>query len=159
MLITSIHLFCAGSIVALNEEHDRIIQDPHSLQFMEHPADLAEHRCLIYSLLKDPYNWTFTDDRAKEHNVKVNAFMKASAGDFMRAAAVEGHGIVNMPTFIVYKEIERGALVPILTDYKTWQVNAYAIYPQTRHLSQRVRSFVDFLVDRFKGTPYWDHRK
>jgi DNA-binding transcriptional LysR family regulator len=125
----------------------------------EHPADLAEHRCLIYSLLKDPYNWTFTDDRAKEHNVKVNAFMKASAGDFMRAAAVEGHGIVNMPTFIVYKEIERGALVPILTDYKTWQVNAYAIYPQTRHLSQRVRSFVDFLVDRFKGTPYWDHRK
>ena len=121
-----------------------------------HPSDLAEHRCLIYSLLKDPYNWTFSDEKDNEHSVKVKPFLKASAGDFMRSAAVEGHGIVYMPTFIVYKEIERGELIPILKGYKTWQINAYAIYPQTRHLSQRVRSFVDFLVERFKGKPYWD---
>jgi len=36
------------------------------------------------------------------------------------------------------------------------QLNAYAIYPQTHHLSRRVRAFVDFLAARFAGTPHWD---
>jgi len=61
-----------------------------------------------------------------------------------------------MPSFIAYKEIESGKLVQLLKEYKPPNINAYAIYPQTRHLSQRVRSFVDFLVKRFEGTPYWD---
>jgi len=46
--------------------------------------------------------------------------------------------------------------VTAFEDYKATQIDAYAIYPQTRHLSQRVRAFVDFLVKRFEGTPYWD---
>ena len=73
-----------------------------------------------------------------------------------RDAAVDGLGIVLMPSFIVYREIERGALVPLLTEYRYSQLAAYTIYPQTRHLSQRVRAFVDFLVKRFEGMPYWD---
>ncbi len=55
-----------------------------------------------------------------------------------------------------YKEIERGALVPLLTGYQCPPLAVYAIYPQTRHLSQRVRAFVDFLIKRFEGSPYWD---
>ena len=35
-------------------------------------------------------------------------------------------------------------------------INAYAIYPPTRHLSRRVRSFIDFLRARFEGAVYWD---
>ena len=65
-------------------------------------------------------------------------------------------GIILVPSFIAYKEIERGTLVPVLKDYKVPPIAAYAIYPQTRHLSQRVRAFVDFLVKRFEGIPYWD---
>ncbi|MEK6685121.1 MAG: LysR family transcriptional regulator, partial [Pseudomonadota bacterium] len=49
-----------------------------------------------------------------------------------------------------------GALIPLLTEYRCPQLAAYALYPQTRHLSQRVRAFVDFLVKRFEGLPYWD---
>ena len=69
---------------------------------------------------------------------------------------MDGQGIIIVPSFIAYKEIEQGDLVPVLKDYKTPQIDAYAMYPQTRHLSQRVRAFVDFLVKRFDGTPYWD---
>ena len=47
-------------------------------------------------------------------------------------------------------------MLPVLQDFGKSEVNAWEIYPQTRHLSQRVRAFVDFLVERFKGTPYWD---
>ena len=46
--------------------------------------------------------------------------------------------------------------MPLLTGYRWPTVYAYAVYPHTRHLSQRVRAFVDFLVERFAGVPYWD---
>ena len=120
------------------------------------PDDLIEHQCLVYSLLRDFEYWHLTDARGNEIKTRIHPYLKASTGEFLRDAAVEGRGIILVPTFIVYKEIESGALVPLLNEYSTSQINAYAIYPQTRHLSQRVRTFVDFLVSRFEGTPYWD---
>lgn len=123
----------------------------------EHPQQLVDHRCLTYSLLKDPYHWSFVDADSNEQTVRVNSCMRASAGGFLRDAAVQGQGIVYMPAFIVYNEIAEGKLVPILDEYAKWQIDAHAIYPQTRHLSQRVRSFVDYLVERFSGRPYWDN--
>ena len=116
------------------------------------PDDLIEHRCLVYSLLRDFEYWHLTDARGNEIKTRIHPYLKASTGEFLR----EGRGIILVPTFIAYKEIESGALVPLLNEYSTSQINAYAIYPQTRHLSQRVRTFVDFLVERFEGTPYWD---
>ena len=120
------------------------------------PDELIEHQCLVYSLLRDFEYWHLSDAKGNEVKTKIRPYLKASTGEFIRDAAVAGLGIVLIPTFIAYKEIERGTLVPVLNDYKPPQINAYAIYPQTRHLSQRVRTFVDLLVKRFEGTPYWD---
>ena len=120
------------------------------------PDELIDHQCLVYSLLRDYEYWHLTDTSGKEIKTRVRPYLKASTGEFLREAAVEGRGIILVPTFIAYKEIESGALIPLLKEYGTAQINAYAIYPQTRHLSQRVRTFVDFLVKRFEGTPYWD---
>jgi DNA-binding transcriptional LysR family regulator len=120
------------------------------------PDELVDHRCLVYSLLSDYEYWNLTDIEGKEIRTKIHPYLKASTGEFLRDAAAEGMGIIMVPSFIAYKEIESGALVPILEDYNPPQIDAYAIYPQTRHLSHRVRAFVDFLVKRFEGTPYWD---
>ncbi|MFV2055720.1 MAG: LysR family transcriptional regulator [Thiohalomonadales bacterium] len=120
------------------------------------PGQLIEHQCLVYSLSNDFDYWHLTDSEGETLKTKIKPYLKASTGEFLRDAAVEGLGIIFVPLFIVYKEIERGTLVPILKNYKPTQKNAYVIYPQTRHLSQRVRAVVDFLVKRFEGTPYWD---
>lgn len=122
----------------------------------ESPEDLHNHQCLVYSLLPDYKTWTFTDKNNQVKKVTINPLIKASVGEFLCNAAIDGQGIVFLPTFIVYKEIENRRLLPLLNEYIPWQVDAYAIYPQTRHLSQRVRAFVDFLVKRFAGVPYWD---
>lgn len=120
------------------------------------PKELINHQCLVYSLISNYENWSLYDTEGQLIKTKIAAYLKASNGEFLRDAAVDGLGIILLPTFIVYKEIERGALVPLLTQYKSSPLAAYAIYPQTRHLSQRVRAFVDFLVKRFEGLPYWD---
>ena len=122
----------------------------------ESADELVDHRCLVYSLQRDFEYWSLTDSDGREVRIKIRPYIKASTGEFLRDAAVDGQGIALLPSFIAYEEIEREALVPILTDYKLQRMDAYAIYPQTRHLSQRVRAFVDFLVERFQGTPYWD---
>jgi DNA-binding transcriptional LysR family regulator len=70
--------------------------------------------------------------------------------------AVSGLGIALQPTFIAGDAVRRGELVPVLTHY-TWPSSpAYAVYPPTRHLSFRVRTLIDYLVEYFSGTPYWD---
>lgn len=120
------------------------------------PEQLVKHRCLVYNLISNSDNWNVHDTAGQSIKTRIIPYLKASNGEFLRDAAVGGLGIVLLPAFIVYREIERGALVPILTGYHYTQLAAYAIYPQTRHLSQRVRAFVDFLSQRFEGMPYWD---
>jgi len=120
------------------------------------PGELVAHHCLVYNLLRDYETWHFEDANGETLTTKIRPYLKSSNGEFLRDAAVSGLGIVLIPSFITYKEIQRGTLVPILTEYKRPEIEAYAIYPQTRHLSQRVRAFVDFLVKRFEGAPYWD---
>lgn len=122
----------------------------------ESPSDLENHRCLVYNLIRDYEYWNLYDQDGKFEKIKIRPYLKGSNGQFLRDAAVCGMGIVYMPSFIVYKEIQRGELVPILSEYQYPERAAYAIYPPTRHLSSRVRAFIDFLVERFQGTPYWD---
>ncbi len=120
------------------------------------PEDLRKHACLVYGNLAEPTKWVCRDADGATHVVNVNATMTATSGDFLCTAAAEGLGITMQPTFIAGELISKGALVPILTEYD-WPVTpAYAVYPPTRHLSYRVREFIDYLADYFAGTPYWD---
>ena len=120
------------------------------------PEELADHDCLIYSNLAELDKWTYEDGDGRRREVKINRTMTASSGDFLANASAHGLGLVISPTFIAADAIRKGHLVPILTDV-AWPVSpAYAVYPPTRHLSYRVRAFIDFLADKFSGTPQWD---
>ena len=76
--------------------------------------------------------------------------------EVLRGAAVRGHGIALLPTFIAGADLQEGSLQSILSDYTTPEISIYAIYPETRHPPVKVRVFIDFLIDRFSGRPYWD---
>ena len=120
------------------------------------PEDLVRHQCLVYSLIRNYEVWHFHDADGKLHTAKIHSYIKATNGEYLRDAAVSGLGISLVPSFIAYRDIERGALVALLNGFRPPQLEIHALYPPTRHLSHRVRAFVDFLVQRFAGTPYWD---
>ena len=143
-------LFEARTVVCASPEYLERRGTPQT------PDDLAEHDCLVYANLPDPTKWVCTDTDGVRHSIDVTVTMTASSGDFLCAAAQEGLGLVLQPTFIAGELISRGELQPVLTGYQ-WPVTpAYAIYPPTRHLSYRVREFIDFLAAYFAGVPYWD---
>lgn len=119
------------------------------------PEDLKAHRVLHYDNAQGTA-WTFTGPDGSEVSVNLGTRLSANNGDFLQIAAVGGLGIVAPPTFVAWRDIVAGRLVPILTEYRLAALNAYAVYPRTRHLARRVRALIDLLAERFAGEPPWD---
>jgi DNA-binding transcriptional LysR family regulator len=121
----------------------------------QHPAELRDHDCLTYGYLATGNQWKLTGPKG-DHWIHVPWTLCSNNGEVLRDAAVKGRGIVLLPTFIVGADLQEGSLRSILTDYSAPEISVYAIYPPTRHLSVKVRMFIDFLIERFGSRPYWD---
>ena len=119
------------------------------------PEDLKDHQVLGYTL-GSGHTIRLVNQQGDEQLVHTSARMSANNGDFLRDMALAGHGIAVLPTFIVWQSLATRELVPVLEQYTLPTINAWAVYPQTRYLSQRARQFIDFLVERFGDNPYWD---
>lgn len=121
----------------------------------QHPADLKNHEVLQFAQ-RENVAWRFTGPDGRESQVQISSRLLADNGDFLCQAACAGLGIALLPTFIAGEQIRSGELVRIMTNYTVPPLNAYAVYPQTRHLSRQVRAFIDHLVEDFSGEPAWD---
>ncbi|MBU1263503.1 MAG: LysR family transcriptional regulator [Gammaproteobacteria bacterium] len=119
-------------------------------------ADLGQHACLAYSNVRDPGLWSFHGPDGESGQVRVPVRLAASSGEFLMRAAIAGEGLVLLPSFYVHEALRAGQLLPLLADHVWPELAAYAVYPPTRHLSSRVRAFIDFLANRLAGEPYWD---
>jgi len=119
------------------------------------PEELASHQILHYDIGGGPV-LRLADGRGGEQSIHVEPRLVANNGDFLCDLAIAGHGVILSPTFITWQAISMGELVPLMHDHWPPHLNAYAVYPQTRYLSRRARSFIDFLAERFGENPYWD---
>ncbi|WP_434360918.1 LysR family transcriptional regulator [Parasalinivibrio latis] len=131
---------------------------PSYLEQNGEPRDitqLVDHDYLEYGLL-NPGPIKLFDKGGQLHNINLNTKIKANNGDFLKDMAIRGHGVTFLPTFLVYRSILAGQLKPVCTQYRFPEIHAYAVYPQTRFLSLRVRKLIDFVADTFGEEPYWD---
>ena len=119
------------------------------------PADLPGHDCLVYSYSSDGDIWRFHGEHG-EREVRVSGSLVANNGDALMAAALADQGIVLQPSFIVGEALRDGRLLPVLPGWRLADFNIYAVYPSARHLSPKVRRFVDYLAARFRDPPPWE---
>ena len=119
-----------------------------------HPADLAAHACLAYSL-SSRTSWSFIVD-GQTQTFDISGRMTANNGNVLTEAAVKGMGISYQPTFMVAEALRTGGLRPILREFPRPSAELYAVFPGHRFVPRRVRSFVDFLAGRLGPHPYWD---
>jgi len=120
------------------------------------PDDLKDHKLLKLSIGEPNSSWKFFDKKGQQHIVSSSPKILSNDNDFIDNMAIQGHGIIRSATFISWKAIAAGELVPILQDYKFEDMSMSAIYPKTRYLSRRVSLLIDFLAERFGDNPYWD---
>lgn len=118
-----------------------------------HPADLAGHAIIAYSLQATGDTWEFNGPQGRV-TVKVTPRMHTNSGDTCRAVALRHHGIILQPAFLVGQDLLSGALVEVLPEYRSAEFGVYAVYPTRKNVTPRVRVLIDFLVEAFR-TPAW----
>ena len=116
----------------------------------EVPLDLVNHDLLHFAGLRQGRSWTFLRGEARV-DVPISPRLELSDGWALRAAALEGAGVVQLPAFIIGHDLREGRLAPILQRWQGRPVPLHAVYPDNRLIAARVRTFVGFLAAKAKA--------
>ncbi|OAN13092.1 LysR family transcriptional regulator [Photobacterium jeanii] len=113
----------------------------------QHPSELVDHDCICYSNLKTPNQWLFHDKQGGELCVEVDSKVLTNSSEMELALCIAGKGITRLPRFNLRNEINEGLLVPLFPDFNNPSIVVYMMYPSRKHMSSKVRSFIDFILD------------
>jgi DNA-binding transcriptional LysR family regulator len=101
-------------------------------------------------------DWSVADAAQRVHTIAGPLRAQANNMQLLLSMALAGLGVAYGPTFALGPAIAEGKLVQLLPDCVAEELTVQAIYPSTRYLPSRVRSFVDYVAAAFAGDPQWD---
>ncbi len=116
--------------------------------------DLKEHRLITWPPGNPLNDWHFLINGI-ERIMKVNGAIAVNEGDGILTTLLAGGGLGMTQEFLAGPYVREKKLVPLLEEFVREDNPIYAVYPSNRHLSPKVRAFVDFLVKIYSPTPYW----
>ncbi len=119
------------------------------------PEDLLDHNCLTHSSFVHFNDWEFEGPNGTKV-LHVSGNFEANSAMALYEAVLAGIGVARLATFLVGHDLSTGRLVPLLTDYAHEKSSLLVVYPHRRHLSTKVRAFVDFLSEKFEPVPPWE---
>ena len=112
------------------------------------PADLSQHECLSFSPAALAH-WRLTSHQDDVCSVPVSGRLQVNHGQALRVAALHGMGIVLQPAFLLETDVRAGRLVQLFPTHALPSRPLSVVYLPDRYRSPKLRSFVDFLVERF----------
>lgn len=115
------------------------------------PADLVEHKCLLYSLHDKPNVWTLGGQ-----DVQVSGSYKADSSLALRTSVLNGLGIGFIPRFLVHEDIEEKTLIPLLEAFPPKPYTVYAVFPPGRSQPSKVKLFIEHLDTHLSQQAYWE---
>ena len=125
----------------------------------EQPQGLPSHNCLVYTRHHGNIIWKLGGPSGPVE-VRVNGNLRTNNTEAVHAAVIGGLGIALLPTWLVGEELQSGQLTEVLGGFQAasgeFDTGIHALYPAHRHLSCKVRAFIEFLVNRFAPHPYWE---
>ena len=125
--------------------------------YPQSPADLAAFDLLAYNMSRSPGSWTFTDRDGQVSSLLGTPRLRANNVQLLLAGALNDAGIAFGPSFVFGSYLETGALRQVLPLYKTSALDIHVVYPSTRHVTAKVRRFIDVLESAFGEEPPWDN--
>jgi DNA-binding transcriptional LysR family regulator len=110
-------------------------------------ADLNGHSLLLYSGIN--WNGSLTIDGPEgRETVMFRIVMQSENETMLRLAALEGMGLVFLPTWMTQSDVAEGRLEMVLPDAWSFDMTLHAVYPSRKYLSAKVRTFIDFMVSQ-----------
>ncbi|MDT4837615.1 HTH-type transcriptional regulator DmlR [compost metagenome] len=118
------------------------------------PAELQAHKVALYEGYPSRNKWLFNGSEQVELN--LTGQVRSNSVHLLRDYAITGACVVCLPTLVASADLLAGRLVPVLTDYSLTSFNFSAVYPATQRRALKVRSLIEFLVERISDEPDWD---
>lgn len=118
-----------------------------------HPDQLPNHSLITAAQW---LQWHMTGPANQEVNFQVKPRLQVNDFASLYALTLAGAGISPLPMLIAAPAVRAGNLVPVLTDWPFDASPIHALYPSNRHLSAKVRSFVDFVIESIRPNPPWE---
>ncbi len=115
-----------------------------------HPNELKKHQTISYSYLQKPKTWAFKKHSGQITQVEVNSQVTTNSPEMELALCLAGQGITRLPEFNLNNEITNGKLIELFPEYLRQTIDVSLIYPSKKHMSSKVRCFIDFIVDSFR---------
>ena len=115
----------------------------------DHPEELRGHACLGSSYWRRNDSWQLVGPGGEACEVPVQGRFSANQGDALRIAALHGAGILLQPELLLADDLAAGRLLPVLPAWSFRHAPMFLIYPEDRRPTAKLRSVVDFLLDRF----------
>ncbi|QCP14461.1 LysR family transcriptional regulator [Pseudoduganella umbonata] len=120
----------------------------------QHPRDLERHRCVNYFSAKTGkiYDWDFTRD-GERIQVPMPGVIALNDSNAYVQAGLAGLGVIQMTDYLLLEHVRAGRMVQLLPDWITDPLPVHIVYPQNRHLSAKVRVFVEWVAELFANHP------
>ncbi len=111
------------------------------------PQELSGHQCICYSNLKIPNRWQYVDLEGQNIQVDVSEKILCNSAQMELAMVLAGHGVCRLPEFAMEQAMKDNQLEILFPQYPAPDIHVYAIYPSRKHLSPKVRCFIDLLIE------------
>jgi LysR family transcriptional regulator for bpeEF and oprC len=119
-----------------------------------HPNELLRHRCVNYFSARTGkiFDWDFTRD-GERVQVALPGHIALNDSNAYIAAGIAGLGIIQMANFMMEPMLKDGRFELILDEWISDPLPVHVVYPQNRHLSAKVRVFVEWVAELFSNHP------
>jgi LysR family transcriptional regulator for bpeEF and oprC len=119
-----------------------------------HPDDLHQHQCIKYFSAKTGkiYDWDFARD-GQRIQMKVPGRVAVNDSNAYLTAVLSGMGVAQLVSYIAQPYLASGQLERVLADWSVDPLPVHVVYPHNRHLSAKVRAFVEWVAELFDATP------
>jgi DNA-binding transcriptional LysR family regulator len=117
------------------------------------PDDLKDHDCLLFGTGSTAVNLRL-ENGDERREVAVSARLLVSDFDIVYAAATAGLGIALLPAFRCMDDLREHRLERVLRDWAAPTIPVHIVYPTARHLSAKVKSFVEYVQQRMTPPPW-----
>jgi DNA-binding transcriptional LysR family regulator len=112
------------------------------------PHDLIQHQCIFDTNITEKKQWQYTQNNLI-HTLKLNGSVSVNNVLAVKELILQDMGIGLCPDFVIGDDLINNDIVTILDNYDFYNMSLYAVYPHRRHLSGKVRMFIDALISHF----------
>lgn len=144
----------SGLVVRKLAEHEsRLAASPDLIEKLgapETPDDLGRYPSLAMTSPGGEHAWSLTDAEGRTRRVRHAPRLVSDEMEMLRAAALAGQGVVQLPELMIGADIAAGRLVRLLADWRAPGGLAHAVFPSRRGLIPAVRLFIDALAEAFR---------